>query len=150
MEGDRVEAERGCSKGGWRAREVEAYRLHTKWVLVDQFSAVCILWLIPVDDCNGVDSVSSYWHDQFSIWGRWEEGVGVGVGVGVKVVVVVVVAVAVAAVVVVVGSRWWREGGWTWFRRRRSKRTKEQVQAKNRNKNNTFQWDTPAGGGFPG
>jgi hypothetical protein len=27
----------------------------------------------------------------------------------------------------------------------RSKRTKEQVQAKNRNKNNTFQSDTPAG-----
>jgi hypothetical protein len=27
----------------------------------------------------------------------------------------------------------------------RGKRTKEQVQAKNRNKNNTFQSDTPAG-----
>jgi hypothetical protein len=30
-----------------------------------------------------------------------------------------------------------------------SKRTKEQVQAKNRNKNNTFQSDTPAGRRIP-
>ena len=90
-----------------------------QWVLVDQFSTVCILWRVPVDDCNAVGSVISYRHYHFSTSGKKggrSRGVGVGErvreGVGVVVGVVVVVAgvagvaggwVVLVVVVVVVG-----------------------------------------------
>ena len=77
-----------------------------------------------------------------------EVGAGVGLGVGVVVVVVVaVVFVVVVAVVVVVVGEWWGGGGGldSDEGKTRRKRAKEQVQAKNRDKNNTFQSDTPAG-----